>query len=433
MSEGAARVAAVRRALESSHGLALGGLSDEQIALAVKAAGGLEGRAAPDDPALLERVVDRLPIDESWLFRDERLWGWLRDAVLPGVLERSMGEIRAARALSLGCSGGQEAFSVAIVAQALLEAMGIPGSAASSYFEVRGVDSSPARVAQARAGQLSAWSVQRCGAEWLRGRVSPEDAASGRWRVDGSVLSMCRFDVANIVELAARGPGALSGFDLVLCRNVLIYFRAEAGAKLVAALATALDPGAVLVLSPPEAHLLQGVAALEPLAFLGAARAQAPAAAAARRPARGRRRPPSTRGPTWGWPSTPGGTAGAAAAGPALPAAAAARAETPAPVRAAIAARHAEGALAHAAAGRAHEAVREARAACLQDPRHLFSRMVLGRELIAVDAARGREVLRDVLRETDAMPQDAEVPSAPGLSVGQLASAVRLILAREGG
>ncbi|HEX9050827.1 MAG TPA: hypothetical protein VF841_09875, partial [Anaeromyxobacter sp.] len=84
----------------------------------------------------------------------------------------------------------------------------------------------------------------------------------------------------------------------------------------------------------------------------------------------------------------------------------------------------------HAHAGRTEDALREARAALFHDPRHLYSRMLLGRQLIGVDAARGREVLRELLAAAASLPQDDAVPSADGLSVGQLAAAVRLLLDR---
>jgi hypothetical protein len=232
---------------------------------------------------------------------------------------------------------------------------------------------------------------------------------------------MCRFDVGNLVAIAERGSGALGGFDLVLCRHVLIYFRPAEAERIAARLAGGLDAGAVLVFSAAEAHLL-ALGGLAPLGHLGAGRlgaafAAAPGeaggrhAGAGRRPAAAARRRPVAAGP----------------AGPAAPGAAAARA----PRREAVAG-HVRVALEHAHAGRTADALREVRAALFHDPGDLYSRLLLGQRLIGVDDRRARQVLRDLLESAAGMPADAEVPCAEGLCVGQLTAAARLILSRPG-
>jgi hypothetical protein len=82
-------------------------------------------------------------------------------------------------------------------------------------------------------------------------------------------------------------------------------------------------------------------------------------------------------------------------------------------------------------AGRREEALREVRAALFHDPRHLYSRLLLGQHLIPVDVARGREVLRELLDAASRLSPDEAVPCADGLSVGQLAAAARILLARQ--
>ncbi|HET8542072.1 MAG TPA: CheR family methyltransferase, partial [Anaeromyxobacter sp.] len=406
-------IAAARRHLEAAYGLALEGLGDDQIAGAVEAAAD-EVLADPADAAFLARVVDRLPIDESWLFREDGLWEWLRDEAGPALLEAAAAAARPVRVLSLGCAGGQEPFSAAILFQALLERGGIPGSAACEWARVVGLDPSPARVEAARAGVLPGWSVQRARSDWLRGKIAPEDEAAGRWRVDPAVRAMCRFEVGNLLDVAARGNAALGGYDLVLCRHVLIYFRRAEAERLAAALARGLDPGATLVFSAAEAHLL-APGGLAPLGHLGAGRAGVRAPAPPRRG-------PGRRGGPRAWPGGRGPSRSAAAAaaraprqarpdGRARDAAQEGRAPDGAAPGAAID-RHIRGALEHAHAGRTEDALREARAALFHDPRHLYSRMLLGRHLIGVDAARGREVLRDLLAAASALPPDEAVPSA---------------------
>jgi len=411
-------VAAARRSLESRYGLALEGLSQEQIGAAVS---GAEGAPVPDpaDPRWLERVVDRLPIDESWLFRDDDLWTWLGERAGPELLERARSCGRPLRILSLGCSTGQEVFSLGILFQGLAERVGLSASEAVQAVSILGLDSSPARVEVARSGCVNAWSVQRCRPDWLRGRVVLEDPATGRHRVDMAVRNLCRFEVGNLLSLAAAGNAALGGFDLVLCRHVLIYFRAAEAERIAAALAAGLDPGALLVVATAEAHLLGASGRAEPAGHVGAARMApaggAPSIAPAARPGRSRASARRFR-----------------AGGPRARSRAAPRAAGDAPGADPVAG-HVSAALEHARAGRAEDAVRAARAALFHDPRHLLSRLVLGRHLAAVDAPRGRQVLRELLATASRLPADGAVPSADGLSVGQLVAAVRLLLERAEG
>jgi chemotaxis methyl-accepting protein methylase len=410
-------VEAARRRLESAYGLALEGLSEQQIATAVAAGG---GAADPSDPRVLERIVDRLPIDESWLFRDDALWSWLVQEAGPELLERALATGRPVRVLSLGCSAGQEPFSVAIALQAVLEGMAIPPSAAASYVQILGIDSSPARIEVARAGVANAWSVQRARPDWLRGKVALDDRQTGRHRVEPSVRAMCRFEVGNLVAMAEQGNAALGGFDLVFCRNVLIYFRAAEAERIAAQIGRALDPDVLLILSAAEAHLLAASGRVESLGHLGAGRTLRevrgagpfPAPAARRRAGRSGPRAPAAREPA---PRE-------AVPGPAP------RARRGDPV-----AVHLHEAIEHAEAGRSVEALREARAALFHDPRHLFSRLLVGRHLIPFDEQRAREVLRELVEAASLLPADAEVPHADGLSVGQVAAAARLLLRGPGG
>jgi chemotaxis methyl-accepting protein methylase len=413
MTDPALAVPAARRHLEAAYGLALEGLGDHQIAGAIAAAGG--GKADPADPAFLARLVDHLPIDESWLFREDALWEWLRDDAGPALLEAAALAHRPVRVLSLGCSSGQESFSVAILFQGLLERVGLPASAAASYVRVTGLDPSPARIEAARSGFLPAWSVQRCREDWLRGRVAADGEVPGRFQVDPAAAAMCRFEVGNLLDVVERGNAALGGFDLVLCRHVLIYFRPAEAERLAAGLARGLDRGALLAFSAAEAHLLEP-AGIAPVAHLGAGRA-GPEPPRAHRP--GPRRTASAPAPR---PTPPRGV-------PRPLGRRAEPADAPGARDDAIAA-HIRVALEHAHAGRTADALREARAAVFHDPMHLYSRMLLGLHLIEVDSARGREVLRALLETASTLPGDAEVPCADGLSVRQLTEAVELLLAR---
>jgi hypothetical protein len=75
--------------------------------------------------------------------------------------------------------------------------------------------------------------------------------------------------------------------------------------------------------------------------------------------------------------------------------------------------------------------MREVRAALTHDPLHLYSRLLLGQQLIPVDAKRGREVLRELIVAASQLPAGEAVPGADVLSVGQIAAAARILLGRR--
>ncbi|MGC4121260.1 MAG: CheR family methyltransferase [Myxococcales bacterium] len=391
----------LRGALEERYGLALSALSAEQIAAAAREAEA-DLRGAPFDPAALALVVDCLPIQESWLFRDDGLWSWLRDELAPQLLAASWERQTRLRVASVGCSNGPEPFSLAMVLQDLLEAWGVPATGAAERVEVVGLDCSQRRVAEARRGELGPWAVERCGPRWSRRRLHL--LPGGQYRVDDTVRALCRFEVANLLDLAA-GPG-LAGFDLVLCRHTLIYFQPEGAAKAVQGLAAWLDPGTVLVLGAPEAHLLQGLPGLVPLGHLGAARLarREPLAPASRRRTS---RPPAP----------------APAPVPAPP--------PPSPAVPPTAEQHLSAALAFAARGEDARALEEARAACFLSPDDFAARLVLARVLSTVDAPRGRAALRELLGRAGTLADGAGSACAPELSPEQLAAAARALLHAE--
>lgn len=412
MSSSRPLLTATRAALEAGYGLALEGLGDGQIEMAVYGAGA-NGMADPRDPAFLARVIDRLPIDESWLFRDDALWEWLRDRAGPELLEKAALSSVPVRVLSLGCSGGQEPFTVAMVFQDLLERIGLPPSAAGTYLRVVGVDSSPARVEAARSGVLSSWSVDRSRADWIRGRVTPVPGTVARYRIAPAVQAVCRFEVGNLRDVVARGNAALGGFDIVFCRHVLIYFRFADATRIAAELGRGLDPGAHLVFSAAEAHLV-GASGLEHVGQIGVGRSRPRATPVPRPYPQQAARPRVPR---------PERKVRATSEEPPAP-----RPPVAEPDRGAAVAGHVHRALQHAQAGRGGAALREVRAALLHDPRHLYSRLLLGQQLIPVDAQRGREVLRQLVEAASRLPPGDAVPCADGLSVGQLAAAARILL-----
>lgn len=368
---------ALRARLESAYGLALASVGDDQLLRALQEAG-------PD----LTRLADHLPISESSLMRDPEVWRWLDEQPLEDALRVAMAQQRPLRALSLGCSEGQEVYSLAITALEVLSRMGVARERARDFLRIDGLDISPARVERARSGRMVEWSV--------RGKPSPQVAASlekveGGWQVRPEVLAACRFATGNLLTLPRN---TLADYDLVLCRHVLIYFDPDRARDLVGQLVSALRPGALLVLAPVEAHLLPSDQGLTPVGPVGAVRA-AGADLDLDRPA-----------------LAPIPMAGLGCAAPRDPPAPHANAES-----------HRARALQALERGQLHEALSLARAATFLEPEHLGGRFLLARLQLRLEPDLGRRMLLSVLEEAR-----RSTDSDPELSNHQLALAASALL-----
>lgn len=163
-------------------------------------------------PALTERVIEALLNNETYFFRDRLPF----DLLLGGPLDRLEKARASQRRLSIwcaGCSTGQEAYSLAMsFAEQEPRWRGWK-------IDIVGTDISRAAIDQARAGLYSQFEVQRGLPVKQMIRWFGEEG-TGRWRIAERLRSGVRFEVRGIAERAPM-PGR---FDIILCRNLLLYF-----------------------------------------------------------------------------------------------------------------------------------------------------------------------------------------------------------------
>jgi len=181
----------------------------------VAGAGDLEGLVKmlrEQRPERLHRAVaEAMTVNETSFFRDVMSFDALRQVVLPRLVAARR-EVRRLRIWSAGCSTGQEAYSVAML---LLD--GFP-EVADWDVKVVGTDISRQVVEYARAGRYRRLEVNR----GLRASllVRHFEREGDEWLLADRVKALCEFGVGSLCEVQ-RGAGA---FDLVLLRNVLLYF-----------------------------------------------------------------------------------------------------------------------------------------------------------------------------------------------------------------
>ncbi|HVP38483.1 MAG TPA: protein-glutamate O-methyltransferase CheR [Candidatus Saccharimonadales bacterium] len=193
----------------------------------------------PRSTALRDRVMDRITTHETSFFRDRGPFDALRGSVLPELAERLQGQ-RAARVWCAACSTGQEPYSVAMLADEMRPRL------ADLELEILATDLSREALARARSGVYSQLEVNRgLTPEHLKRHFEPE----GRhWRISRPLRRMVQFRQQN---LTSDSPPH-GWFDVILCRNVLIYLDLGVRPRVFAALHEKLAPEGYLFLGAAE-------------------------------------------------------------------------------------------------------------------------------------------------------------------------------------
>ena len=203
----------------------------------------------------VDRLVDALLIKVTGFFRDAPAFAQLRRAVDEIVQRLGAGE--SLRAWSAACATGEEAYSLAMV---LDEACAVRPDI---RYEVLGTDVDPAALQTANAGL---YPVARTGglSEETAARYLLRDAAGAR--IVPRLREHVQFATHDVVgRRLAPAEAVVASFDVVLCRNVLIYFTRRLQEKAVDRLAAVLRPGGVLMLGAAESLPESAAARFTPL------------------------------------------------------------------------------------------------------------------------------------------------------------------------
>jgi chemotaxis protein methyltransferase CheR len=191
------------------------------------------------EPNLSQMVVEALLNNETYFFRDRSPFDVLQRHALPELAQKRASSKRL-RIWSAGCSTGQEVYSLSMLFAEEAEKW------RGWSIDILGTDVSSSCIDRARAGSYSQFEVQRgLGIsqmiKWF------EECADG-WRAVEELRRPVRFQVHNLLE-AAPHPG---GFDIVLCRNVLLYLNPDKKAVSFERLAGAMAEDGWLMLGAGE-------------------------------------------------------------------------------------------------------------------------------------------------------------------------------------
>ncbi|HYJ81456.1 MAG TPA: protein-glutamate O-methyltransferase CheR [Allosphingosinicella sp.] len=195
---------------------------------------------ARSDERLAESVVEALLNNETFFYRDRQAFEMLLGPAL-GRIEAARRRIRKLSIWCAGCSTGQEAYSIAMhFAEQKARWSGWT-------IDIVGTDVSRSAIEQARSGIYSQFEVQR-GLGVMQMMRWFEELPGAAWRIAADLRRAVRFEVASLV-----GPAApAERFDIILCRNVLLYFSPERRRTAFARLASAAADDAALMLGAGE-------------------------------------------------------------------------------------------------------------------------------------------------------------------------------------
>ncbi|MBI4495179.1 MAG: protein-glutamate O-methyltransferase CheR [Chloroflexi bacterium] len=211
-------------------------------------------------PDLLETLAARLTTGETHFFRVGPHIEALQRVVLPAIVSRRLAD-RRLRLWSAGCSTGEEPYTLAIL---LCQQLAMPPA---WDIQLLATDVSRPALDAGRRATYGEWSFRETPEEVRRRYFVP---AGKQWRLVEPIRQMVRFAHLNLAAdaLLPRDLGT-ADFDLILCRNVTIYFSPEATQRLYRRLADALAPEGWLVLGPSDPVPLQP-GLLEPVYLPGA-------------------------------------------------------------------------------------------------------------------------------------------------------------------
>ena len=192
------------------------------------------------DESEYDALLEALTINLTGFFRDPEVFIALRDQFLKPLLEerRRRGWLRF-RAWSAGCASGEEPYSLAIMLHQLLR-----GRIRDWHITILGTDVDETRLAQARRGVYGPFSFRN--ARWPNLDHYFRTEEKGR-AVSKEIKSLVRFRRLDLLKEFPRGQ-----FDLILCRNVLIYFKRDRQTHIFSGFHRSLHRNGALVLGRSE-------------------------------------------------------------------------------------------------------------------------------------------------------------------------------------
>jgi len=206
-------------------------------------------RVSPSSSREWDALVGELTIGETYFFRNKTHFDALANHILPEIIEQRRYGSRRIRIWSAGCSTGEEPYSVAILLKELIPDL------ASWNVLILATDINRYSLQKAREGVYGSWSFR--GVEKRIQEQYFHYDGQRSYAIDESIKRMVTFDYLNLVEDSY--PSLLNGthgMDIILCRNVTIYFTPEVTQRVVDKFYQSLVEGGWLIPGSSEPNLV---------------------------------------------------------------------------------------------------------------------------------------------------------------------------------
>jgi len=189
--------------------------------------------------SLLDQVTEAMTTNESFFFRDKTPFSILEETVLPTMLESR----RASRHLRIWCaaaSTGQEPYSIAMIMKEW------EAKFSGWKTDILGTDLSADVLRRAKLGKYTQFEVQRGLPIQLMVKYFKQEGND--WEISSALRAMVQYRKFNLLDSFS----VLGKFDVIFCRNVLIYFDQETKTEILDRIAQVLSPGGYLFLGAAE-------------------------------------------------------------------------------------------------------------------------------------------------------------------------------------
>ena len=163
--------------------------------------------------AQIEKLASFLTVSETYFWREPKVFDALTGSIIPALVNLKRGSVRKIRIWSVGCSTGEEPYSLAIALHRTI------ADIAEWDIKVIATDINPKVIEKAKAGLYGQWSF-RNSPRWLKSRYFNLHSDK-KYEIIPEIKELVSFSVLNLASLPFRG--IQNGMDIIFCRNVLMY------------------------------------------------------------------------------------------------------------------------------------------------------------------------------------------------------------------